>query len=166
MSSPKSETFASDLRADLLRLHEFELTALYSTLEIRARVKNWAITVWVAVIVAVVTRGAQILWWQAALLMSLTPAMFWIMELMYGVITLIHENKIIQIEELLSKDRIETPPKVYPLFGYNAALAKTIPLRTKLKRYLLPAIKMETILFPYVIMVVASAVITAILFRI
>ena len=161
MSCEPDQRSDADFRRELVTILDREWPAIGSIEEQRARVKNWAVTVWMAVVASLVSRAPRLARWDALLLMSLPPVLFWGTELMSGVLTQMREDVITEIEGLLAK---ETVQPFNLILAYGHATRRATPIRTKLRKYLWPAIKMETVILPYMALLIASVVVCVVVF--
>ncbi|MBA7601864.1 hypothetical protein ES703_08948 [subsurface metagenome] len=121
----------------------------------RATIKNWCITVWVALLAAITTGKINLTPLSTLLLMISQVFFFWFLEAIYGGIYKLHNSQIIELEYRLSNKNYESndPLEIYFLSRY-----RRFTNWQKVKSILYAFFRMETVMLIYLVLIFASVV--------
>ena len=115
-------------REDVMKQVDILLEERKMLLNHRATIKNWSMTIWVAIVLATSSQQLTVSAEKSLLLMVIAVLLFWILESMYAAGTYFFHQHMLAIEGYLSKenDDSEFPGElfVYTRFHKNTLKEK------------------------------------------
>ena len=119
----------------------------------RYTIRNWCITIWVAVLIAIGTEKIITDETKAMILVFLPILMFWILEVFQQSFVVLDENRTEVLERILSQTEILFPLSIE--YFYNAGYTR-IPYKSKVRISMSIMFTSETIIIFYSIMLIGG----------
>jgi hypothetical protein len=138
-------------------LIKFQLDHIYrsidNTRDGRQAIKKWALTAWLAILVAFVSKKLLVEINDQLVVLIISVAMFWFYEGLSSVHTLLFEQRARSLEKLLVNQEIEDyePMSLFVVSGH-----RYISLKTKLALFYSGCFKLETIFLFYLALMIVG----------
>ena len=139
---------------------KFQLENIYKSIDLtrsnRQNIKKWCLTVWLAIVVAIMTERIPSSGSYSFFILNIAIVVFWLYEGINSVHTLLFEERARMLETLLISGEysVANPEKYFAVYGNQY-----ITLNDKSRKFLIGCFRMETIFVFYVVLIILSLLI-------
>ncbi len=122
--------------------------------EEKAKIKNWCITIWVGIILAISTGKLLINDYAILAIMIFPSILFWFLETSYGAVLYLRYKQMIKLEKIFEHKNDQESPSLFVFTNYDQYTPKD-----KVMAFIKCFLTMETITVFYLFIISSSIVI-------